>query len=699
MDGDAQVEQEGAAETAEEVDENAPPDEDTAAEATEKVEEKPAAEAKAAAPKKPRFEALRNGYAWFRDHYMTMDPRTLGFFRLVLGFLVTGDCLRHWWEARVYYSNAGVLTNHYHLYRPSSGHNFSILHAFSTLEEVHIAFALMTLCQFLFWIGWHTRIFSVLSWIIVTSIDNRLVMVENGGYVVVNLLVGWAMFMPTGQRFSVDALLRSFRERHERTADDLNQTQASFSWKTKPLVSLIYLVALLNIAVVYYFNVVNKSGLIWRNGDTVHYVLHLDRMITGIAVFFREHMPLPLMRFVTWSVLIVEAFIMMLILAPEGRRITRPLAMFLMTCLHGSFGVMMRLGPFSWFMICWSFLFPQPVHWEILNRWYTKRSRAWNVVYDRHSPLAFFLCRLFARLDNCERFHFAASAEGEEGVALVRVRDAVTGEELVDRAALVEMIRSLPAGRFFWAVCRVISFGFVGNVLDVLVRRRGDVARAFGLDRRERSLPLSEEPSPLALRVARVRGGVREFVVAWFFLCAVSQTIIENKAVPQFLKHNQPALVQATIGYPRMYQGWGMFAPNPISDDGSVSIDAITLDGRHIDPFTGEAPDLDLTDARGLGLGQIRQDYWNRIRLDRNTVFRQGLKEYLLHWHEETGHPEDELVAFDVFWLRDQCPLPGQTRPYKHEKIPILTYRKPGYRPPPGIPPLPPEPKVQSAGN
>lgn len=684
MDGDARMEPETVT--------------DGGGDAAEIAEEKPPVE-KLPAAKRPRFAALREGYAWFRDHYLTMDPRTLGLFRLVLGFLVTGDCLRHWYEARVYYSNAGVLTNHYHLFRPSSGFNFSLLHAFSTIEEVHVAFAVMFLCNFCFWIGWHARIFSVLSWIFVTSIDNRLVLVENGGYVVVNLLVGWAMFLPTGERFSVDALLRSFRERQERNAADLNATQASFSWKTKPYVSLISLVVLLNIAVIYYFNVVNKSGLLWRNGTTVHYVLHLDRMVTGIAVFFREHMPLPLMQLSTWSVLVVEAFILMLILAPEGRRITRPLAMMLMTGLHGSFGVMMRLGPFSWFMIGWSFLFPQAVHWDIVNRWYTKRSRAWIVVYDRRSALAFFLCRLFARFDNCERLQFEQSAEGDDAPPLVKVRDANTNDELTDRAAIVEIIRALPGGRFFWPVCRVVTFGLVGILLDYVVRRRETVARAWGLDRQGRGRTMSSEPSPFVTRLSRVRGGMREVVVGWFFLCAVSQTINENKAVPQFLKHTQPWAVQATIGYPRMYQGWGMFAPNPISDDGSVSIDAITIDGRHVDPFTGEAPDLDLTDARGLGLGQIRQDYWNRIRFDRNKGFRQGLKEYLLRWHEETGRAEDELVAFDVYWLRDQCPLPGQTQPYKHEKIALLTYRKPGYRPAPGKPLLPPEPKVESAGN
>ena len=107
-----------------------------------------------------------------------------------------------------------------------------------------------------------------------------------------------------------------------------------------------------------------------------------------------------------------------------------------------------------------------------------------------------------------------------------------------------------------------------------------------------------------------------------------------------------------------MFQGWGMFAPNPITDDGSVSIDAVTLEGRHVDPFTGQTPDLDISDARGLGLGQIRQDYFNRIRLDRNKVFRQGLQDYLRNWHKETGRPEDELVAFDVYWVRAMCPPP-----------------------------------------
>jgi hypothetical protein len=157
--------------------------------------------------------------------------------------------------------------------------------------------------------------------------------------------------------------------------------------------------------------------------------------------------------------------------------------------------------------------------------------------------------------------------------------------------------------------------------------------------------------------------------------------------------------MEATIVYFRIFQGWGMFAPNPITDDGILAVEAWTIDGRRIDPFTGRTPDLDLTDARGMGMGQLMQDYFNRIRFDRNKVFRQGLREYLERHHLRTGRPEDELVAFDVYWIRDQCPKPGSLKAYKNETIAILTWRKPGFTPPAGFPQIPREPKVESAGN
>ena len=63
-----------------------------------------------------------------------------------------------------------------------------------------------------------------------------------------------------------------------------------------------------------------------------------------------------------------------------------------------------------------------------------------------------------------------------------------------------------------------------------------------------------------------------------------------------------------------------MFSPNPVMDDGTIVVDAITVDGRHVDPFsihvepyTLREPNFDLLHARSLRTNQIWGDYFNRI--------------------------------------------------------------------------------------
>jgi hypothetical protein len=41
---------------------------------------------------------------------------------------------------------------------------------------------------------------------------------------------------------------------------------------------------------------------------------------------------------------------------------------------------------------------------------------------------------------------------------------------------------------------------------------------------------------------------------------------------------------------------------------------------------------------------------------------RQHFRDYLRRWHEFYGEPEDELVAFDVWWVHDKSPKPGQVK-------------------------------------
>ncbi|MEQ9325558.1 MAG: HTTM domain-containing protein, partial [Polyangiaceae bacterium] len=325
-----------------------------------------------------RFDRVRR---WFSARYMHADPRTLGLTRWLIGALLCAECLRRGSYARDYYSNDGLLSNHWHLFSPDSEFNFSLFHAFSTPAEVYVAFALAFSCFFLFMVGYRTRLFNVLSLIWITSMDNRLVMIENGGYVVVNLITFWLCWVPSGARFSIDSLRRARREDRATTADALNEPFAP-RWLTERHHSLASMILLLNFGIIYVFNVVNKYGGTWRSGETVHYVLHLDRMVTGMAVPFREMMPLWGVRATTWTVLVVEAMIVMTIFWPYHRRWARPVALVLIFGLHASFGLMMRLGPFSWFMIGWSSVLLMAVHWEAIEAWYARRQPAIEVSFD-----------------------------------------------------------------------------------------------------------------------------------------------------------------------------------------------------------------------------------------------------------------------------------------------------------------------------
>lgn len=739
---------------------------------------KPPAASKARAPTPPpgptRFERVRT---WIRDHYMHVDPRTAGLFRLVLGFLLVADTLRHWGEARLLYTNQSVISNDFHLWRPSSNFQWSFFHAFSTLNEVHVLFALGVVSHLLLFVGYRARLFAVTSFIFMTSLDQRIPLVENGGYVVVNLACLWACFLPVGQRFSIDAWRRSWRTRREKSADELND-RTDFTGERKPLVSLIGVIVIFNLTQVYFWNVVNKAGWIWREGYTLHYVLYLNRMLTGFGLLFR-YIPEPMMRVLDWTTLSVESMICVLIASPAARRYTRPMAQIAMILIHGTFGTVFRLGPFSWFLIGCSTLLWTPYQFADLERWYLRRAPRLEIALAEGSALGLALGRVLMRLDGYERLAFVEAPIDRA----VGVRPAGDDQAFItDPARLVPLVaRALPLGALLYPVIRWVTLGAPVRLLARLEDRAEGVTRFFGLPAPHAEVPADPPPPswdetpigegsgrywrarklfalamvPLAIatgvahvlpdsfrakqivtrwdndwpastttivvfgvvvallmlfwpkerarplfvrsRLAMRAFRARELFLAYYAIASLSQTWNENKGIPPQIKYAQPAFIQMLINYPRLFQGWGMFAPNPIQEDGVLVVDGYTIDGRHVDPYNGGVPDLDLTDANGLGISQLRQDYGNRIRLDGNSLYRDELRLYLMRWHEETGNPNDELVAFDVYWVRDRCPPIGQKKPIDNDPVPIVSWRKPGYRRPSGMMPIPRPPQIRSA--
>jgi hypothetical protein len=168
-------------------------------------------------------------------------------------------------------------------------------------------------------------------------------------------------------------------------------------------------------------------------------------------------------------------------------------------------------------------------------------------------------------------------------------------------------------------------------------------------------------PAPTAARAAfagwRLR--LREATIALVMIASIIQVTNDNRIFGRRFRLKQPAAFQKFIMYTRMMQGWGMFAPDAPRDDGMVVIDALTVDGRHIDPFTGKPPDFEVAMRGPLPYPMPVSDLLYAMHYDGEQPYRGELEIFLRRWHEYTGQPRDRIVRYEGWFVSHNTPPPG----------------------------------------
>lgn len=630
--------------------------------------------------------------SWFSDRYLSIDPRWMGLFRWVFGGILLMDGLRRWAHVRTFYSNDGFLPNHYSIFAPLGRNLFSIFHAASTVGEASVLFALACASFFLFTIGYRTRLFHLLSAFFITSLNSRNIFVENGGTVVVNILCIWTLFLPLGTRFSVDAVLQSLRQRPEANAADL----------AKPLerpvtrhVSIVVLALLLQWSVIYFFNTVHKDGRgWWPTGMALHWFWQQDRIVTWFSIFARDHETRWLVQGLTRGTLIIEGTLACVMLMPFWQTWMRRLGFLLAFGLHGGIALSARLGPFSYVMTSFFILHLGQADFELVTRWFGRASRKRTVIFDADCGFCFQCVRVLARLDPFQRLTFVGNdqpdafpagvdpAATERSIVVVDAQGHVHEEE----RAVFSILTALPLGIVLGFWLRIPGLSLAGRGLyRVVARNRLRISTwlghgACGLPLAAPAAAPSATPAGTAeARTLRgdllgVSGFLREVAVAVLIVVSAVQVANDNgwlkrsHPVTLFGKRfvipparvPEPEWMHIVVSYPRILQGWGMFAPEPPYEDGRVVIDARSPDGTKFDPFTGKEPDFDPYTATGWGHNQFWCDYHNRIRFPGYQHFRPFLKDYLLRQHLYTGLPQ--VMSFDVWWVQDKSPPFGVVR-------------------------------------
>lgn len=511
--------------------------------------------------------------AWhfLRDRYFTLDLRSLGLFRVAFGTLLLCDLLYRARNLSVWYSNEGLMPNHVVLWAKPSGPLFSFFFTLSSPQEARWGFIACGFVFLAYTLGLYTRLSQLLSCICIVSLNSRLHMLENGGDIVVNILATLTLFLPLGSRFSLDALLRH----------DAGEQQSD---ESHSFVSLACFALLLQLALIYLFNVLHKTGASWREGSAVHYTLHQDRLVTALGVWLRENLSPELLQWLTWGTLLMETSAVVLIVSPLFTPACRTLAVVLVPLLHLGFALCLDLGPFPYVMMCFFLLLLPGSTWE----------RA-------------ACTRVGARV-----LALAQSAATRLYTVLLRLCEPVAE------------LAPVPPARSRFATL------------------------------------------PRELAAALVLGAI---------LFAVSE---QNAAVPEKLRLGYPALARSIVDSGRLFQGWRMFAPEAPFEDFALTVDAVTVDGRHVDPYNEIAspnyPHVLQNIPPRLGQDQYFTSYSLFFPNGNFSGYRHILENWILRYPERTGNPRDRIASFKVYQLIDRSPPPGQLQPTELRKNELMHY-------------------------
>ena len=649
-----------------------------------------------------RWAAFRG---WFLEKYLTIDARSVALGRVAVAIVLLIDLARRIPVLDLFYTNDGLLPNHALLWRPPTQWMFSFFFLASLREEAILGFLFCGFVYLALLVGWRTTLMRFLAPICLVSLHARVTLVENGGDWMLCELIIWSAFLPLGRRFSVDAVRESLRRRRETTAAELAD-RAAMRATARPddsladptadvnrVVTLAAFTILLQLAISYFFNAIQKGGPTWRQGTAVHYVLYQNRMVTWIGVWMRGYMTPTLSRVLSYAALATESLLPVLILSPIWRTWTRRAAVLAIIGLHIGFQTFINLGVFSWTMMGYTPFLLTASEWTLFARLAARSRRRLTLYFDAGCGVCFQIARVLARLDVFERIRFVSSAE---------IPAASSGDlpsELLDRTivavdeagrrttradAVAQVDRALPLGILWFWPLRLPGLRALANLgYDLFSRRRQTISYWLGFAAcgvpaavTPAAAPAPASRPPVVVALGRMVAILREGFVLAMLITIVNEALFINQVVPKFLKFDEPGWVKRLVAYPRFIQAWSMFASDAPMSDESVVVEAITADGRRVDPYSevaGRIPDpgVDEIPSR-LDNDSFFFNY--SVRIPDQGVYHQAFLEWILRYPIRTGNPGDRIVRFDAYKIENDSPPPGETWSRNVRKQVFLSY-------------------------
>jgi hypothetical protein len=292
-----------------------------------------------------RARRLRRRARRAAQRRVAVDARALAAFRVAVGALLVADLLLRARDLTAFYTDDGVLPRT--VLFDVTGPYWLSLHVVSGAATVQLLlFGLAAVVAVALAVGYRTRTATVASWVLLVSLQHRNPVVLNGGDTLLRMALFWAMFVPLGTRWSVDARQR------ERTADRTDRAASVASVGTAAL--------LLQVVTMYLANGLLKlGGDLWRSGEAIRYVFSLDQFTVFLGNVLGAYPALLTVLAELWLVMVVCSPLLVVLTG-------RPRGLFALAFVGAHVGMFltMQLGIFPFVAVAALLLFLPASFWD-----------------------------------------------------------------------------------------------------------------------------------------------------------------------------------------------------------------------------------------------------------------------------------------------------------------------------------------------
>lgn len=302
-----------------------------------------------------------------------LDTRSMAVFRVLFGGIVCLDVLGRLPDLVVHYADSGAIPRDALLDNYTREGWISLHMASGSPWFQLFLFAVQFAAGVCMLAGYRTRLATFIAWFLTISLHIRNPLVLQSGDVIIRLMLFWSLFLPLASRFSLDARRAPLPPPAPRT-----------------FVGIGGLGFIAQIAFVYLFTGLLKTGRAWHDGTAVYYTMQIDHFIKQPQGSMMLEYP-EVMSLLTYATMYWELWAPAALLIPLFHGPLRTFLVFGFIGLHLGFYSFMELGLFPWTcIVVWLCVLPgwfwDKVGWRIDDEGPPIRAPWW-----QHGLALFFL--------------------------------------------------------------------------------------------------------------------------------------------------------------------------------------------------------------------------------------------------------------------------------------------------------------------